>query len=425
MVRILTVGLVNVLLGLPVQAEMRMATTRFALKGKSTGGVMILTKVPGAVANHAQFVVTNLPGDDSATVLERLVRSLAAHGFVLDRPAPEKRDWLVLPGGGSLWRDGKVLEAPAWIAGGDDLGFNIPPAPLFLSATYVSNQVILRWVNEVTYDSLWVCGGVWESIPIEVLPGNTEEFACDIVRLVPPNWPWPEGTNVLIAVVGVKDGVPSTAAAIKLVDFTKQEPVVHVPFSRGVVPGFRFWSRTPTGAKVQCKQGIIHSTPLGGGTEIWRLKYYQVFNANGGFQAGLYRRWLGLKPGHTYRVSATLRSLGSQVSGVSIGLFGAELPRGSADLTPAQMIGEEPLPGGKRGKAAGLLGWVSAGVTNGNASMSETMQVGSNLSGTVGGEFTLSDRSDSIAVWVRVESQQAAEVGLILDSLVIEELGKR
>ncbi len=284
----LMMGFAIALFALPVRAQMKMAMTHFVLKGESAGGVMVLTRISGPIATHPNFVVTNLPGDDSATVLERLARAITTSGYVPGGiEAVKKADGLILPGGDFLLRGGQRLEAPVWIAGGDDRGFNIPPAPVYLSAMCESNKVILRWVNDTAYDALWVFGGVVMPMAIEVLPGNAERYECEITKLAPPNWRWPEGTNILLAVVGVKDGLPSTATAIRLVNFVRQEPVINVPFSHGVVPGFRFWAYTPTGAKVECRQGILHPPPLGGGTEIWRLKYYQVFKGTGGVAGGL------------------------------------------------------------------------------------------------------------------------------------------
>lgn len=423
-VNTLIIGLGVVMFALPVGAQKEMAMTHFVLKGKSAGGELVLTHIPELYGTHPNFVVTNFPGDDSGTVLERLARAIVASGYVPGEvEAVKKGDSLILPNGGIWRRDDKSIEPPMWIVGGNDRGFKIPPAPLFLSATYQSNQVILRWINEVAYDSLWVFGGVAMAMALEALPGDTERYVCDIRRLVPLDWPWPHGTNILLAVVGVKDGVPSTATAIRLVNFVRQEPVIDVPFSHGVVPGFRFWAHLPTGAKAECYQRILHPTPIGGGTEIWRLKYCQVFKGTGTGQMGLYRRWLGLQPGHAYRVSAHLNKLDTKAANLQVTLCAVQLPRRGEDLTPKQMAGEEALPDGKSGKNAGQL--ARCDVTASPNNQQTEVPSGMKPLEPVAGEIMLSGDHDSIAVWCRVEIEDGQEVALRLESLAIEDLGKR
>ncbi len=122
-------------------------------------------------------------------------------------------------------------------------------------------------------------------------------------------------------------------------------------------------------------------------------------------------------------MSARLNKLDAQAGSLPVTLHAVQLPGHGKDLTQKQMAGEEALPNGRRGKSAGELARHDA--TGGVNGQHTGMPSGVRPLETVAGEITLSGDSDSIAVWFRAEGEDAREVPVWLDSLAVEDLGKR
>ncbi|MHC4658107.1 MAG: hypothetical protein ACYS83_02870, partial [Planctomycetota bacterium] len=86
--------------------------------------------------------------------------------------------------------------------------------------------------------------------------------------------------------------------------------------------------------------------------------FYQVIKTkSSGAQAGVWRKFLGLIPGHTYRVSARINTLEMDLEegDWSLSLHAAYNAPGAADLTVAQLAGLAALPDGSAGDAGGRI----------------------------------------------------------------------
>jgi hypothetical protein len=416
-----TLGLLALGFG-KVAGESSMATTRFTLVGESAGGVMVVTPLPAAGGTYAKFVVTNAPGDSAAVVLRRLARELALnhHGGELAGAGTDAGECLLLPGGYSLPVEGKRLQSPYWVVGGNDGGCGIPPAPVFLTCTWETNLVTLRWCNEAVYDSIWVLGGSVRSTPLAVLSGSADRCVLDGGRLAAAGLRGGPARELTVAVVGMKNGVPSTAAALRLSDGKRQECLSNLPFAHGVMPGFRFWSQSAAGQRVSRSQAIQPPETAPNDSRLHRLRFGQIIQSDAGFEAGLYRRWLGLTPGGDYRLSLQTGKASATVSGVVVTAHAVPLRATAGDLTAAQMAGDDLLPNGTRDlQAIELAAWSVAR----RADVPETgAPVGLVAPPVQGRTFRLAAEEDSIACWIWVASTEAAEIMLMLESLALEKI---
>ncbi|MBE0540137.1 MAG: hypothetical protein IH623_02000 [Verrucomicrobia bacterium] len=378
---------------------------------------LCLMRVPAS--NYPYVAVTNRPGESSAFVLKRLADELSACSVcevyygkcVLET----KQDSLRLVGGG-------FKEFPSWIFGGTDKGFNVPPGPTALSVSYETNRVVLRWENGAVYDSV---GVFIDSFPLGwVWPGTTTQIVYDerhagygFIRS------FSRDADFNIMVVGTKDGTPSNGAGVCLREHTLQESLMNVPFSQGIAPGFQSWVHK-TADGIEFEQGELPGMAAGGETRDFHGKgFYQVLKGQGAFSGGVSRRFLGLIPGHTYRVGARLNTLESKDRNWSFSFHAAYNPASGGDLTPAQMAGEAALPNGARGKAAGQIAKCeSATTTDGKwVERSSGKKTPENLTG----DITLPAKgSDSITIWFRLEGKDIGETAVGLDSVTINDLGR-
>src|ERR1035441_9583770 len=150
--------------GILGRGEQLPVTSGVVLKGHSSGGVLTLAKTSGRPL-QSYVLVTNRPGDDAATVLQRLARGVAASAAQF--------------GGNPLSRltnDLLVFFGPnPWILGGTEAGFGIPAPVTALSAEYQRDRIVIRWINPpVPYDRVEVVfNGARSDAP---LPGDATEY---------------------------------------------------------------------------------------------------------------------------------------------------------------------------------------------------------------------------------------------------------
>jgi hypothetical protein len=117
--------------------------------------------------------------------------------------------------------------------------------------------------------------------------------------------------------------------------------------------------------------------------------------------AGVKRKFLGLTPGHTYRVSAHLNTLemDSAQGDWSVSLHAAYNPPGGTDLTTEQLSGLAMLPDGSMGAAAGRIALYGPELTTNRTW--EERSTGKEWRGLAASDVVLPRGSDTITVWVR------------------------
>ena len=385
---------------------------RLSLHGESSGGWLTLRKTPGW--NFPYAVVTNMPGETAASVISRLaaqVDDFSRSGKVLRRsPVLEvKQEALVLRG------------PEPWIFGGTDTGFSIPDAPYAVSASFdkQSDTASFQWVNPgAGYDSIWI---VYYGQLLAVLPGKTTRYIHKRDAIIDSGF---SSSDLNVFVVGQKDGTPSNAAGVRLRKHVIQECLMNVPFTQGLAPTFKPWMHnTPAGA-VEFLQGALSG--MEPATDAWQFEgqgFYQILKGRGAFQGGIWRRFLGLIPGHTYRLRARVNTFQTAEGKWNFTFHAAYNPVSGLDLTSAQLAGIAMLPDKSKGPSAGQIAKYDYAATTGGRWVTCVSQGGE--AGKPCRDITLPDTGiNSVTVWFRFEGNGIPNGAVGIDSVTIEDLGQ-
>ncbi len=349
--------------------------------------------------------------------------------------------------------------------GGADAGFNIPPPATSLSASWVEEgrKLILRWTNPPGgYDLIKVICD-WDAVGRgrAGLPGNATEIVLQGNDTAPLRWSLDVPATVVGYSVGysedvtasngkrfriVKDITPSNGARIRLLNHVKQEPLMDIPFTQGLAPGFEAWSDRASGGSIKVEQGELSRTAsaaqagrpepkesyqaigqlaaaLAEAERIRQKRFFQAVRGSGTFRGGLARGFLGLAPGHAYRASARMNTLQAKEGAWSWSFHATYNAARLSSLTPEQMAGVAELPDHAKGPAAGQIAkydYVTS--TKGEWVLRSS---GADGPGKAAGDITLPEGCDSITLWFRLEGTNVADIAVALDSVALEDLGKR
>jgi hypothetical protein len=148
-------------------------------------------------------------------------------------------------------------------------------------------------------------------------------------------------------------------------------------------------------------------------TEPDEKPFYQIVKtAKVGIQGGVWRRFLGLNPGHTYKVEVRLNTLqmGDCTNEWAYSFHAAYDHAGGQGLTTNQLAGVAALPDGSKGPAAGRVALYGPGVTTkGKWEKRSTDKAGPGLEIK---DITLPDNVTSITVWLRHSGADSTGVGM-------------
>lgn len=375
-----------------------METHCISLQGTATGGELILANTSG---RNSRFVaITTSPSESAQSVARRLAE-------VINSTDPFH--WSLSPGQIQVTATGSKLEGFPGPKGhyfltGTEKGLGIPEPPLSVSCSYDSgkDQILLQWENPASeYDSIfillyWSNYDHWREIWI---PGTSASFILDLKKR-------PVNVNDLdIRLIGFCDNIPSNAAAIHL-SGSSQDERFGIPFTGVVAPN---WTTFMMGGKtntVQFEQGVrqmlVHTKGQSNSINHPATKpFFQVIKITSPTAvAGIKRKFLGLTPGHTYRVSAYLSSLemDSAQGEWSLSLHAAYNSARGVDLTIEQLSGLAALPDGSKGAAAGRIALYGPGLTT-NRTWAER-STGKEWRGLIAPDITLPPGVDTITVWV-------------------------
>lgn len=250
-------------------------------------------------------------------------------------------------------------------------------------------------------------------------------------------------------VVGFRGDTPSNAAAIHLSN-NAQDELFGYPFTNGIAPNWVAWSTAedPDAAKFQQvsnlwpkRPGPMHKTHDDASAESYRdavgwcrrtggcrepqdKPWTQLIRTESpGVQAGVWRKFLGVTPGHTYRVSALLNTLqmDSAEGDWSFSVHAAyNSPQRLAynspertDLTVEQLSGLAQLPDGSKGPTAGQIACFNPGLsTKGKWELCSTDE-GTPSPGKTITDIRLPSGVDTLTVWVRHSASQSTGVGIL------------
>ena len=310
--------------------------------------------------------------------------------------------------------------AVSWILGGTERGFDIPAAPADVSARYEAHKVTLSWVNPpvAAYDSLSV---IYGGIPFAALPGTATQFVYEGQYGTGQLF---ESTDVTFLVEGCKGGTPSNGAGVRLRKHVLQDSLMNIPFAHGVAPSFRAWTRSALSAPVTPEEGVAPGmAPSVNPRKFHGPGFYQVVRGSGTFCGGVCRTFLGLPAGHAYRASARLNTLQAKEGEWSWSFHAAANPPGLKGLTAEQMAGVAELPDHSKGGAAGQIARYDYAASTKGAWV--PCSAGAGSAGKSVGDITLPEGCDSITLWFRLEGTNVADTACGVDSVALEDLGRR
>ena len=244
-------------------------------------------------------------------------------------------------------------------------------------------------------------------------------------------------------IIGFRAGIPSNAAGITFKD-NGQEELNGYPFTGGVAPNWMSWTSGDPNTTI-CEESRKPHKPFGNNpgpirifedgkvtVHTWPPKAIRngadkpliqvIMTTSPDTIAGVYRKFLGLTPRHTYRLSARLFALDMPKAqgGWSFSLHAVATGQDKSDLTAQQMAGLAALPDGETGLEAGLIALYAPGVSPVSAQQPTTRPkrktarkaADEPAADLVAGDIRLPEGADTIIVWVRHEAAHSTGVGL-------------
>lgn len=389
-----------------------LATTKITLKGNAEGGVLTLVEIPQRNCRYVS--ISTEPGEVSESVATRLAD-------IINNSNPF--GW----SGGNfevIAKDSSftLLGQPGTYAfAGTEKGLGIPEPPTSLSGKYDmdNDQVILNWQNPASgFDKIFICkyGLPWPTY--SMIAGSEEQYVYGLRgRKVGP---------IYFCIIGIRDGVPSSPGAIYL-SGNSQEELFGIPFNDGIAPNWTAYVMAGDKNAVRFEQGVKERFVSARGegynsiTHPATKPFYQVIKTESpNVVAGVWRKFLGLTPGHTYRISARLSTLEmDQAQGDwSFSMHAVYNLPGEVDLTFEQLSGLAALPDGSKGAAAGRIALYEPGLTT-NRTWQER-STGKKWRGLGAADITLPPGADTITVWVRHSASDSTGVGI--DWVKLEDL---
>jgi hypothetical protein len=412
MVFLTTLLLLSVSLGFSKEKPV-LATTEITLKVNAKGGVLTLIHIINR--NSRCVSISTQPGESSESVATRLAA-------IINDSNPF--GW----GGGHfevIAKDSSftLLGAPGTYAfAGTETGLGIPEPLTSLSGKYDmdNKQVILNWQNPAScFDKIFIVRCGLPGPNFRMITGSDEKYVYELGN-------WEIRPNYYFCVIGTRDGVPSSPGAIYL-DNNSQQELFGIPFTNGVAPNWTTWVMGGEKNAVQFEQGIREEFIKTKGraynsiTHPATKPFFQVIKVTSpNAVAGVKRKFLGLTPGHTYRISARLNTLemDSAKENWSFSLHATYNAPGEADLAVEQLSRLAALPDGSKGAAAGRIALYEPRLTT-NGTWEER-STGKEWRGSVAPDITLPNGVDTITVWVRYSGSISTGVGI--DWVKIEDL---
>ncbi|MDD5326546.1 MAG: hypothetical protein PHY02_01880 [Phycisphaerae bacterium] len=383
----------------------RMAMCRTTFTEKASGGTLIMWDNLGRNARYV--AIETAAGEPAETAIARLAEKIDntdPFGW-LRYHTGEKR---VTSSGGEL--TGILGSCASYLFAGTETGLGIPRPPHSLTANYdpEHKKIALKWLNPPGgYDIIRIKfrWGNYVHFGGDGLAGDAESYVRDLVEKPM------DVSDLDILVNGVRNDIYSSAAAIHI-NKNIQEELYGIPFSSGLAPNWQRWSLDANEAGIKPQMGIRNELTTVKGRRYNSIPtadkkpFYQIIESGvQGGTGGVYRKFIGLTPGHTYRVKARMAAL-SELKGKKQSVS-VHASAGCA-LSPRQMAGLDALPGGKKGSdACKLKNADSKTITKGKY-------------GEYSDEITLPQDSNSITVWLRYTGKGAGSVGL--DWISLEDL---
>ncbi len=387
----------------------------FTLSGTSTGGTVYLVQVQ---QRAPRFVCTpTFKGESSEAVLQRLaalINQSDPFGYWWgDRFSSIARQPGSNPGVRAVTHALVGLPRIKLALTGTDRGLiTLNPATSvsgFLDMD--TKQIMLQWAKPSgNYDNIYV-GGLR-------LPPDATQCVIDWRK---------ELTDDLLAgwfgVVLARNDTLSPPASINL-STNSQEELDSFPFYMGVAPNWSAWSDSDNPDVVKLEQGTKPEVASKGYIEFPDDKpFYQIIKTTHvGAHGGVWRRFLGLKSGHTYKVEVRLNTLAMDActNDWAYSFHAAHDNPDGQGLSVAQLAGTALLPNGSKGTDAGRVALYKPGTTTkGKWEKRSTDYPGPGLEIK---NIILPAKVTSITVWLRHSGENSTGVGM--DWIRLEDVTK-
>lgn len=290
----------------------------------------------------------------------------------------------------------------------------------------------MQWVNPPErYDHILITAAGNYSPHVNPVPGTATSVVLTKIEpandRLDPESPQPVALVQITAWRGTRYRVPSNAVLIWVKPGFQQE-MLDYPFTSGVMQNWVAWSQNRGSGTVELGQGEKQDVAwkpdgLGWLTDRGQKHFFQLIRGTGaGFQGGIWRRFLGLTPGHTYKVSVRLNTLamGSANGDWWFAAHAAHNGPSGADFTAEQMAGSAALPDGTSGLTAGQF--VRFGGSTTTQGKWVECSTGNSSPGKVIGNITLPSDADLITVWVEHGSASGASSGVGIDWVALEDV---
>jgi len=398
-------------------AQIQCCTT---FTGEASGGSLIMWDNLGR--NARCVIIETISGETAEKAIERLAKTInETDPFNWEFPKGKK---LVTSSGGEL--KGILGSCGDYMFAGTETGLGIPRPPHSLTANYDPNlkKIALKWINPTNgYDSIRVRIN-WSNYDHrggDGIPGNSESYDINLARI-----PVDMG-DIDILVIGVRNDIPSSAAAIHI-NNNIQEELYGIPFTGGLAPNWQSWSLDAESGKIGLDMGIRNELTTAKNRTYNPIKtaetkpFYQIINTGTrGGTGGVYRKFIGLTPGHTYRIKTRVSTLNEpNEKNWSVSIHTAPDGPDNRDLSQRQMAGLDALPSGEKGNAAGRIALYDSSLTTKGKFVEISTDKTKAARGGEITDITLPQGTDSITVWVRCTS--SADLLAAIDWISLEDL---
>ncbi|MEJ2649243.1 MAG: DUF1573 domain-containing protein [Sedimentisphaerales bacterium] len=429
LINMLIVTVIFVLL-CPIRVSTGLAVN-IPFNGTASGGKLVIGYIPDSHSVHISNIsIDTTEGESAESVVKHLAEAITTSDAIfskitknpanaeLMRKEMSQENTLIIRG---LYSD--------YILAGTETGLGIPKPPLYLSAYYdkKANTIDVKWINPSgnnQYDSLAINwsyrnyagdtfekvhgGSIWDTprhFTIK-LPEDINDISTDI---------WIRGYRHEIPIKEMRvqglilsdNVIPSDAAAISISsNGYSMEETNGIPFFEGIAPNWSAWSYSPKIDFSDFEQGekyagVRRYQPT---KSLSTKPYYQIIKAPfGGVAHGVYRKFIGLTSGHTYRLTACLSTMemDSIKKNWSYSLYVTTNPPDGKNLTPEQMAGKASLPNGEKGPDAGQICYFDPNNTTKGNFVYAITDYSRRRDGTISSNITLPNNVNEITVWTK------------------------
>lgn len=403
----------------------RMARQGIVFTEPASGGFLCLAGVLGG-NSPGRVLVETIPGESPESVAAKLAGACGASEDFPGRSGGINADanGIICVG---IQNDG------SFCFGGTETGLGIPEAVKGLSASYdaASDTMSIVWKknSDNTYRSFAFTMDGRYMTPIsgdkeryewknfsEILARSNDMFSLEKLN---------------IGLIAYTDFCPSAAAQIRLTP-CRIEELADLPFRLGIAPNWSEW-QAPETRNIAFEEGHkqffigvdpetldVRQQKMQRGdsynfTAPEEKRLYQILRATGGDSSGgVYRYFLGLQPGHVYRVRMRVNTLDQRADAGqwSYSLYALPVSSSAGEPSSAQLAGTAPFASGATAGQAALftrLGSGGGGDTQGEWRYVATDGNGPGATGR--GNIVLPAGADSILVWVTYTSDIPGAVG--------------